>query len=64
MYLVHAKRYNYVTTKIIDLLQATYKYTESTTCKYGCRKYGYVGTVENFLGPDAAVSKYFSLLLT
>merc|ERR1712141_242264 len=25
----------------------------STTCLYGCRTYGLVGTVENALGPDA-----------
>ena len=60
MYLVNAKSYNYVTKKLIDLLQATY-YTTSTTCQYGCRKYGLVGTVENALGPDAGVSIYFLL---
>ena len=36
----------------------------STTCQYGCRKYGLVGTVENALGPDAGVSKYFCLIST
>ena len=63
MYLVNAKSYNYVTKKLIDLLQATY-YTTSTTCQYGCRKYGFVGQLENFLGPDAGVSIYFFLMST
>ena len=56
---MYAKRYNYVTKKLIDLLQANvYEYMTSTTCQYGCRKYGLVGTVENALGPDAGVSIY------
>ena len=57
---MYAKRYNYVTKKLIDLLQANvYEYMTSTTCQYGCRKYGLVGRVEDALGPDAGVSMYF-----
>ena len=62
---MYAKCYNYVTKKLIDLLQANvYEYMTSTTCQYGCRKYGLVGTVENALGPDAGVSIFFCLMST
>ena len=62
---MYAKRYNHVTKTLIDLLQANvYEYMTSTTCQYGCRKYGFVGQLENFLGPDAGVSIYFFLMST